>query len=129
MDLRVLVTDESDVEGDIVDARFAAGFVVESNDGSVSGIITASAPVVSDDVVWHREIAGQGGRAGAIGYCKHAIWDSWSAKVAESFGFPPRSITGSSTVLMPQGVMSIHCVLLHLLTLCLLAFRCLCLTH
>jgi len=48
-------------------------------------------------------VAGQGGRAGASERCKHAIRDGWSTEVAESFGFPPRSIAGSSVVTSDTG--------------------------
>jgi len=50
--------------------------------------VTARA-FVAANAVWHREVAGQGSRAGTGGCCSHAIQDGWSAEVAESFGFPP----------------------------------------
>ena len=75
-DLRVPVLDQSDVEGEIVDARPLARFVVRSITGSVSVIITARASVVAD-AAWHRELVGQGSRAGTIWHCDHAISGSW----------------------------------------------------
>jgi len=70
---------------------------VGSAAGSVSGIVTARAPVVAN-TAWCHELAGQGGRAGTGGHCEHAVREGWSAKGAESFGFPPGSFTWSSTV-------------------------------
>ena len=48
--LWITAMDECDVEGEVVNARLAAGSLVASVTGSASGIVTGRAPVVADAV-------------------------------------------------------------------------------
>ena len=71
------------------------------------GIVTASAPVVTD-TIWHHELTGRDGQAGAIRHYEHSICDGLSAEVAESFGFPAGSVAGSSIV---QAITALRAVM------------------
>jgi len=124
MDLQVTVSDESNVKGDDVDARLAAGSTVESIAKSAPGSMTLEARTVAD-AIWHHKLANRGSQAGAIGHYEHSIRDNQSTKVAESIGFPAVSIADLHLWLAPQGAISFPSALLHLLTSLLLVYRCL----
>jgi len=95
-DLRVAVYDELNVEDEVVDDRLVVESVVGSIARSAPGIVAARATMVAD-AVWRHKLTGWDGQVGAIRHYEHAVCNGQSAEVAASFGFPARSVTGSST--------------------------------
>ena len=122
MDLWVAVSDESNIENKVVDARLAAGSVVRSITRSALGIVAARAPAIAD-AIWHYELAGRNSQDGTIGHYEHAIRDGQSTgvklRVSDSLSDLSLDLQLSQA---PLGIMSLPSALLHLLTSRLLVY-------